>query len=100
MDEDKLDALKLEALQNRIADADEKRTAQKYMTWFSLVGMILYPIVVVTASALGLRDASEQLSDLASIYILSASGITAAYFATSRPEKFKNGEADACNKTE
>ena len=98
MDEDKLDALKLEALQNKIADADEKRTAQKYMTWFSLGGMILYPIVVVIADGFGLKDASEQLSDLGSIYIVSASGITAAYFAMNRPEKFKNGEADACDK--
>ena len=95
MDQEKLDNLKLEALSNRISDADEKRTAQKYMTWFALSGMILYPVLVLIADGLSLKDASEQLSDLGSVYILSASGITAAFFATERrPEKFKKDATD------
>jgi len=63
MDQEKLDNLKLEALSNRISDADEKRTAQLRMTWVALSGMVLYPVIVIAANALGLDTASQQLTD-------------------------------------
>ena len=95
MDQEKLDDLKLEALGNRISDADEKRTAQLRMTWVALSGMVLYPVIVIAANALGLDKASQQLTDLASIYIVSVSGLVAAYFAMNRPEKSKKDATDA-----
>ena len=94
MDQEKLDNLKLEAMSNRISDADEKRTAQLRMTWVALSGMVLYPLIVISANALGLDTASQQLTDLASIYIVSVSGLVAAYFAINRPEKFKKDATD------
>ena len=94
MDQEKLDDLKLEAMSNRISDADEKRTAQLRMTWVALSGMVLYPLIVIAANALGLDTASQQLTDLASIYIVSVSGLVAAYFAINRPEKVKKDATD------
>jgi hypothetical protein len=94
IDQEKLDDLKLEALSNRISDADEKRTAQLRMTWVALSGMVLYPIIVLTANGLGLDKASQQLTDLASIYIVSVSGLVAAYFAMNRPDKVDKNASD------
>ena len=94
MDQEKLDELKLEALSNRISDADEKRTAQLRMTWVALSGMVLYPVIVIAANALGLDTASQQLTDLASIYIVSVSGLVAAYFAMNRPDKVDKNASD------
>jgi hypothetical protein len=94
IDQEKLDNLKLEALSNRISDADEKRTAQLRMTWVALSGMVLYPVIVLTANGLGLDKASQQLTDLASIYIVSVSGLVAAYFAMNRPDKVDKNASD------
>ena len=94
MDQEKLDDLKLEALSNRISDADEKRTAQLRMTCVALSGMVLYPLIVIAANALGLDTASQQLTDLASIYIVSVSGLVAAYFAMNRPDKVDKNASD------
>ena len=94
MDQEKLDNLELEALSNRISDADEKRTAQLRMTWVALSGMVLYPVIVIAANALGLDTASQQLTDLASIYIVSVSGLVAAYFAMNRPDKVDKNASD------
>ena len=89
MDQEKLDDLKLEALSNRISDADEKRTAQKYMTWFALSGMIMYPAVILLASVTGFDTAAKLIADIAAVYVIGASGIAAAYFGFNAMEAKK-----------
>ena len=50
------------------------------MTWFALSGMVLYPFAIVLASWMGLEQASNLLADIAAVYVVAVSGVTAAYF--------------------
>ena len=72
--------LMLEDRRLRMEDADHKRDAQLRMTWFALSGMVLYPFAIVMASWLGLEQASNLLADIAAVYVVAVSGVTAAYF--------------------
>ena len=70
----------LEDRRRKMEDADHKRDAQLRMTWFALSGMVLYPFAIVLASWMGLEQASNLLADIAAVYVVAVSGVTAAYF--------------------
>lgn len=70
----------LEDRRRSMEDADAKRDAQRRMTWFALSGMVLYPVAILVASALGLDTAASLISDIATVYVVAVSGVTAAYF--------------------
>ena len=71
----------LEDRRRMMEDADAKRDAQLRMTWFALSGMLAYPsLLIVLASWLGLEQASNLLADIAAVYVVAVSGVTAAYF--------------------
>jgi len=70
----------LEDRRRMMEDADSKRDAQLRMTWFALSGMVLYPFAIVVSSWLGLEQASKLLADIAAVYVVAVSGVTAAYF--------------------
>ena len=70
----------LEDRRRMMEDADAKRDAQLRMTWFALSGMVLYPFAIVLASWMGLEQASMLLADIAAVYVVAFSGVTAAYF--------------------
>jgi hypothetical protein len=53
------------------------------MTWFALSGMLGYPFLIVLSSYLGLNQAAELLTDIAAVYVVAVSGVTAAYFGFS-----------------
>ena len=55
------------------------RDAQLRMTWFALSGMLAYPLLIVLASWLGLEQAC-LLADIAAVYVVAVSGVTAAYW--------------------
>jgi hypothetical protein len=46
----------LEDRRRKMEDADAKRDAQRQMTWFALSGMVLYPLAIILASALGYSE--------------------------------------------
>lgn len=73
----------LEDRRRKMEDEDHKRDAQLKMTWFALSGMLGYPFLIVIASYLGLSQASELLADIAAVYVVAVSGVTAAYFGFS-----------------
>jgi len=73
----------LEDRRRKMEDADHKRDAQLKMTWFALSGMLGYPFLIILASYLGLVQASELLADIAAVYVVAVSGVTAAYFGFS-----------------
>ena len=50
------------------------------MAWFSLSGMLLYPVVVAVASWLGLETAASILGDMAAVYFVSVAAIVAAFY--------------------
>ena len=60
--------------------ANEKAEAQKNMCWFALFGMLLYPSGIVITSFLKLDSAATILGDIASVYFISVSGLSAAFF--------------------
>ena len=79
----------LEDRYRRMEDADAKRDAQRKMTWFALSGMVLYPVTILIASWLGLSDAATLIADIATVYVVAVSGVTAAYFGFNAMEASK-----------
>lgn len=79
----------LEDRRRKMEDADAKRDAQRRMTWFALAGMVLYPLAILTASLLGLTDAAGLIADIATVYVVAVSGVTAAYFGFNAMEAGK-----------
>lgn len=79
----------LEDRRRKMEDADAKRDAQRKMTWFALSGMVLYPLAILIASWLGLSDAAGLIADIATVYVVAVSGVTAAYFGFNAMEAGK-----------
>ena len=70
----------LEDRRRIMMDADAKRDAQRRMAWFSLTGMLLFPVGVVFTEWMELPRASEMLSSMSNIYYVSIAAIVAAYY--------------------
>ena len=83
----------LEDRRRRMEDADAKRDAQRRMTWFALSGMILYPLVILVASVVGLDTAAKLMAEIAAVYVIGASGIAAAYFGFNAMESKNNASS-------
>ena len=79
----------LEDRRRKMEDADAKRDAQRQMTWFALSGMVLYPLAILAASLLDLDDAAALIADIATVYVVAVSGVTAAYFGFNAMEAGK-----------
>jgi hypothetical protein len=79
----------IEDRRRKMEDADAKRDAQRRMTWFALSGMVLYPLAILVASLLGLTDAAALIADIATVYVVAVSGVTAAYFGFNAMEAGK-----------
>ena len=84
----------LEDRRRRMEDADAKRDAQRRMTWFALSGMILYPLVILVASVVGLDTAAKLMAEIAAVYVIGASGIAAAYFGFNAMESKNAASTD------
>ena len=70
----------LEDRRRKMEDADAKRDAQRRMTWFALAGMVMYPLAILLASLMGYSEAAGLIADIATVYVVAVSGVTAAYF--------------------
>ena len=80
----------LEFKRKELEDADAMRDAQRTMAWYSLGGMLLYPIIVVLATVFNMEQAAKILGDMAGVYFIAVAGIVAAFFgaqALSKPKK-------------
>jgi len=77
------DRMNYEFERERLADENAKRDAQRRMTWFALLGMLLYPFGVIFASLLGLGQAADIIGSMASIYFVSIAAIVGAFFGFS-----------------
>ena len=90
------DAMNLEFERERLADENNRRDAQRRMTWFGLFGLLLYPLGVILASALGLSQAAEIIGSMASIYFVSIAAIVGSFFGFSAMEtKATSGKSSA-----
>ncbi|MFZ9015089.1 MAG: hypothetical protein ACO21T_13650 [Alphaproteobacteria bacterium] len=70
----------LEDRRRRMEDQDAKRDTQRRLTVACAAGMLLYPLIIVIATWVGLERAAELITDIASVYVIGASGVVAAYF--------------------
>ena len=73
----------------RLNNEDAKQDAQRYMAWFALWGMLLYPSMVVISVIFGLEQAAKILGDMAAVYFVAVAGIVAAFFGA---QAFKKKE--------
>ena len=69
----------------------EKADAQKQMCWLGLLGMLLYPSLVVICDLLGLENAASVLSDMSGIYFVSIGGMISVWFGSVAYTNTKNG---------
>tara|TARA_B110000046_G_scaffold156967_1_gene168058 strand:- start:266 stop:613 length:348 start_codon:yes stop_codon:yes gene_type:complete len=72
--------LEMDAKMMRLENEDKKEDAQRYMAWFALFGMLLYPSLVVLSTFVGLDKAASILGDMAATYFVSVAAIVAAFF--------------------
>ena len=70
----------------------EKADAQKQMCWLALLGMLLYPALVVICDMLNLDKAATILGDMSSIYFVSVGGVLSVWFGSLAYQKTKNGK--------
>ena len=73
----------------RMENEDKKQDAQRYMAWFALGGMLLYPSMVVVCILFTLDQAARILGDMAAVYYVSVAAIVAAYFGAQALAKKK-----------
>ena len=84
--------LEMDAKMMRLDNEDKKEDAQRYMAWFALFGMLLYPALVVFSTFVGLDKAASILGDMAATYFVSVAAIVAAFFGKEAYVKSKNAE--------
>ena len=84
--------LEMDAKMMRLENEDKKEDAQRYMAWFALFGMLLYPSLVVFSTFVGLDKAASILGDMAATYFVSVAAIVAAFFGKEAYVKSKNAE--------
>ena len=81
------DELDMDERLMRLENEDKRQDAQRYMAWFALAGMLLYPSGVVFSLLVGLDQAAKILGDMAAVYYVSVAAIVAAYFGTQALKK-------------
>ena len=70
----------LEFKRKELEDADARRDAMRKMTWFALLGMLLYPLGILITSMLGYENTAKIIGDIAPTYFVAISALVAAYF--------------------
>lgn len=75
----------------RLENEDKKEDAQRYMAWFALWGMLLYPSLVVLSILISLDQAAKILGDMAAVYYVSVAAIVASYFGSQALKKNGSG---------
>jgi FtsH-binding integral membrane protein len=73
-------AMNIEFKRKELEDKDAQRDAIRKMAWFSLIGLLVYPIGIAITSALGMDSASELIADIAPTYFASIAVLVSAFF--------------------
>ena len=82
-------AMHIEFKRKALEDADAQRDAIRKMAWFSLVGLLIYPIGIAITSAFGMEKASELIADIAPTYFASIAVLVSAFFGADAIAKKK-----------
>ena len=70
----------LEFKRKALEDKDAQRDAIRKMAWFSLIGLLVYPIGIALTSLLGLDQAAQLIADIAPTYFASIAVLVSAFF--------------------
>jgi FtsH-binding integral membrane protein len=70
----------LEFKRKELEDRDAQRDAIRKMAWFSLVGLLVYPLGIAVTSLLGLDKAATLIADIAPTYFASIAVLVSAFF--------------------
>ena len=79
----------LEFKRKRLEDEDAQRDAIRKMAWFSLAGLLVYPIGIALTSLLGMDNAAQLIADIAPTYFASIAVLVSAFFGA---DAFKKKE--------
>jgi FtsH-binding integral membrane protein len=71
----------LEFKRKELEDQDAQRDAIRKMAWFSLVGLLVYPVGIALTSLIGLETAAQLIADIAPTYFASIAVLVSAFFA-------------------
>ena len=77
----------LEFKRKEMEDADAQRDAIRKMAWFSLIGLLVYPIGIAVTSALGMDKAADLIADIAPTYFASIAVLVSAFFGADALKK-------------
>jgi hypothetical protein len=72
--------IELESRKAKEKDRDRREDAMRGMTWFALFGMLLYPLIILVTTWLGLEGAASIIGDIAPTYFVAIAGLVAAFF--------------------
>lgn len=70
----------LEFKRKALEDQDAQRDAIRKMAWFSLIGLLIYPIGIGVTSGFGLDTAAGLIADIAPTYFASIAVLVSAFF--------------------
>ena len=79
----------LEFKRKELEDQDAQRDAMRKMTWFALLGMLLYPATILITSLVGADAAANIIGDIAPTYFVAISALVAAFFGADAIKKKK-----------
>ena len=79
----------LEFKRKELEDADARRDAMRKMTWFALMGMLLYPLGILVTSMLGYEGTAKIIGDIAPTYFVAISALVAYFGANAYVDKKK-----------
>lgn len=71
----------LEFKRKELEDQDAQRDAIRKMAWFSLMGLLVYPVGIALTSLLGMDKAATLIADIAPTYFASIAVLVSAFFA-------------------
>jgi len=77
----------LEFKRKELDDADAQRDAIRKMAWFSLIGLLLYPLGIFVTSLFGLDKAANLIADIAPTYFASIAVLVSAFFGADALKK-------------
>lgn len=77
----------LEFKRKEMEDADAQRDAIRKMAWFSLAGLLVYPLGIAITSLLGLDTAAGLIADIAPTYFASIAVLVSAFFGADALKK-------------
>lgn len=79
----------IEFKRKELEDQDAQRDAIRKMAWFSLVGLLVYPVGIAITSAFGMDKASALIADIAPTYFASIAVLVSAFFGADAISKNK-----------